>query len=159
MHTGYSPYDMCAEATRLIELLKEEALSTESEKQIILLLNKLEEYDHTSQYQLSIARKLFADMYYQYGINGNALEQYNAALILNSKIAVNKRIKELSKIPQDQLAFSLDCNMVGDPDYSNLNYHKLELPEEYLIESTEQEKKLLRCSACQLKNTATYIMM
>lgn len=139
MRTGYSPYDMCDQAVHLIELLMENGLSKKSEKQIILLLNKAEEYDYMSKYQLSLAKKQFADMYYKYRITGNALDQYNSALLLNPKIAVKRKIKELSKIPNDQLVFSLDCNMVGDPDYSALTYYELKLPEEWYLQHAKDE--------------------
>lgn len=142
MRTGYSPYDMCNEAVRLIEHSIGNSLSKNLEKQIILLLNKAEEYDYMSKYQLSIAKKQFADMYYKHGITGNALDQYNSALLLNPKIAVKTKIKELSKIPKEQLVFSLDRNMVGEPDYSALTYHEIELPEEWLSERAENEAKM-----------------
>lgn len=153
MHTGYSPYDMCYEATHLISCMSESGLDRDTEKQIILLLNKADSYDYMSKYQMSLARKQLADMYFNYGITGNALEQYHAALELNSNISVKRRVKELENIPSCELTYSLDCNMAGEPDYSRLTYHDIAMTDVVLYEESdpvlerirkESSEKLLR---------------
>ena len=140
MKTGYSPYDMCNEAIRLIESCTDIQMNTRDELQIILLLNKVDSFSDMSKYQLSIARKKFADLYYKNGITGNALEQYLIALDLNSKLSVKKRIRELNKIPKSDLIFSIDANISDEPDYSHLKYHTIEVDDDYIRERDQHKK-------------------
>lgn len=142
LQTGYySPYDMCNEAIRLINLCSENEFTPDIECQIILLLNKAGTYSHMSTYQISMARKKLAELYYNKGITGSALEQYTIAIQANPNIGVKRRINELKKIPSSDLVYSLDANMAGEPDYSNLNFYKQELDDEFLKRREEQAKK------------------
>lgn len=142
LKTGYSPYDMCNEAIRLIESCTDIQMDTRDELQIILLLNKSDSFSNMSKYQLSIARKKFADLYYKNGITGNALEQYRIALDLNPKLSVKKRVAELNKIPKSDLIFSLDANISNEPDYKHLEYHTIRLDDDYIRKREEQKKEL-----------------
>lgn len=142
MRTGYSPYDMCNEAVRIMDTQPSEGISREDEQQIIFLLNKAESYTEMSTYQLSIARKRFAELYYAHGITGNALDQYTLALQCNPKLSVKRRVQELQKIPKSELVYSLDSNMIGEPIYDNLEYYEIKLDDEYLQEREESQKKL-----------------
>lgn len=141
MRTEYSPYDMCNEAIRLINLCSENEFTPDIECQIILLLNKADTYNHMSTYQISIARKKLAELYYNKGITGSALKQYALAIQANPNLAVKRRINELKKIPPSDLVYSLDANMVNEPDYSNLKLYKQELDSEFLKRRDEQVKK------------------
>ena len=142
LRTGYSPYDMCNEAIRIIDAQQSENISKEDERQIILLLNKADSYAEMSTYQLSIARKRFADLYYSYGITGNALEQYMLALQNNPKLSIKRRLQELQKIPKSELIYSLDSNMIGEPNYVNLEYCAIKLDDEYLQEREDSKKNI-----------------
>ena len=126
MRTGYSPYDLLEEANRLIELLPDLLI----EEQIILLLNKAQSMN-VSTYQLSISHKKLADKYYELSIFGSSLIHYGIALELNNKISVKRKIKELSSIDCSELHYSLDESLEGEPDYSNLKFYTLNIPDEY----------------------------
>lgn len=134
---------MCSEAVRLIELYDGKEFPDNVERQIILLLNKADSYAEMSEYQLSLARKALGDHYFKSGITGSALNQYAIALELNSKISVKRNLSSLKKIPAERLVYSVDCNIVGEPDYQNLTYHKIELPKEV----AEQMENLRRKNA------------
>jgi hypothetical protein len=140
MRTGYSPYDMCNEAVRLIDSCSSGSIDPREELQIVLLLNKSDSYSDMSAYQLSIARKKLADLYYKNGITGSALDQYSLALQANPKLSVKKRIKELDSIPKPERIYSIDPNIVGEPDYSNLKYYS-HTPDEEFIRSREGADK------------------
>lgn len=141
LQTGYSPYDMCNEAIRLINLCSENEFTPDIECQIILLLNKSNSYSNMSTYQISMARKKLAELYYNKGITGSSLEQYTLAIQANPNIAVKRRINELKKIPSSDLIYSLDGNMVDEPDYSNLKLYKQKLDSEFLKKCEERAKK------------------
>lgn len=144
LRTGYSPFDMCNEAIRLIKLCSDTQISQQNELQIILLLNKADSFSDMSKYQLSMARKRFADLYYKNGITGNTLEQYSSALRLNPNLSV-RRIKELNKIPKPDLIFSLDANISDEPDYSNLEYHTIEVNDDFHQRPEERKKHIAFC--------------
>ena len=77
MHTGYSPYDMTAEANRIIEeSMSSGSFPLDSEKQVLALLNVAQNYSHMSVYQLSLAHKSLANLYYSLGIKVSAMEHY-----------------------------------------------------------------------------------
>ena len=138
MRTGYSPFDMCNEAVQIIASYKSGLMTAADERQVILLLNMADSYKEMSAYQMSIARKKFADYYYSNNFTGSALEQYQLAIEINPKLSVKKRLKELLLINKCDLIYSLDANMVGKPDMSNLKYY--ELPQS-LIDPAEQLKR------------------
>lgn len=138
MRIGYSPFDMCNEAVRIIESHQSCSMSTKAERQVILLLNKADLYKEMSTYQMSVARKKFAEYYYSNNLTGSALEQYQLAIGANPKIPIKKRLKELLAISKSDLTYSLDANMVGEPDMSNLEYYEFSQP---LIDPSDQLKK------------------
>lgn len=138
MRTGYSPFDMCSEAIRIIDSHQSDIMAVETEKQVILLLNKSDSYKEMSAYQLSDARKKFAEYYYTNNLTGSALEQYQLAINLNPRISVKRHLKELLAINKNELVYSLDANMVGEPDMSNLKYY--ESPQ-FIIDPAEKLKK------------------
>lgn len=157
MHIGYSPYDMCNEAVRIMESQPPEGMSKEDEQQIIFLLNKAESYTEMSTYQLSIARKRFAELYYAYGITGNALDQFVLALQCNPKLPVKRRVQELQKIPKSKLVYSLDSNMIGEPIYDNLEYYDIKLDDKYLQEREESKKKFAARRGMTVKEYDDYM--
>lgn len=139
MRTEYSPYSMLAEANRLIsERAKKGNLPLNYEQQIVSLLNTAESYPNMSTSQLSLAHKDLADLYNLLGVTGSAMEHYEIALRMDSKIAVKKKLKQLKSLPAESLSYSLDANIAAEPDYSNLTSRKLELDAEYI----EHRKKL-----------------
>lgn len=142
MRTGYSPFDMCEEAIRLMNEVDGANIPCDVEKQIILLLNKAETYSDMSAYQLSIARKQLAEIYYASGITGSALEQFCMAQSLNPKIAVKKKLKELRNIPKENLVYSLDGNIVEEPNYDNLKYYEIEIPNDIVEKHNKHELKM-----------------
>lgn len=117
MSKALSPYALCYEALRLIELHDSDEMTTEEEKQIILLLNKSELYPNMSTYQLSLVRKKLAEYYMTHGITGSALEQYQISLTENPRLPVKKIVKSLSRIPACDRIYSVDANITGEPDY------------------------------------------
>ena len=112
-----SPYALCTEALRLIELHDSDEMTPEEDKQVILLLNKSECYPNMSTYQLSLARKKLAEYYMAHGITGSALEQYQIALTENPRLPVKKIVKSLSSILPCNRIYSIDANIIGEPDY------------------------------------------
>lgn len=120
MRTAYSPYDMCNEALRLIKECSDNVLTKDIERQILYLLNKAEEYSNMSLYQLALAHKELADMYYKFEYTGSALKHYNIGLKMYEKLPVKRKISQLNKMPAETLSYSLDANIVGEPDYSNI---------------------------------------
>ncbi len=142
MHTEYSPYSLLAEANRLIsESTKKGILPTNSEKQIILLLNAAESYPNMSTYQLSLAHKDLADLYSSLEITGSAIEHYEIALRMNPKIAVKKKLKHLKSLPAESLTHSVDANIAAEPDYSNLKPRKAKLDAEFIERQRMQDEK------------------
>lgn len=142
MHTGYSPYDMTAEANRIIEeSMSSGSFPLDSEKQVLALLNVAQNYPHMFVYQLSLAHKSLANLYYSLGITGSAMEHYEIALEMNPKIAVKKKLKELKSLPKELLSYSLDANSIYEPDYSNLTFHKIELDAEFIEYRQKQDER------------------
>ncbi len=115
-----SPYALCYEALRLIELHSSDEMTTEEERQIILLLNKSECYPNMSTYQLSLARKKLAEYYMAHGITGSALDQYQIALTDNPRLPVKKIVKSLSSIPVCDRIYSVDANIAGEPNCDHI---------------------------------------
>ncbi len=113
----HSPYLMCNEALRLIRLGESSINDKKTEKQIILLLCNSEKNHKMSEYQLSLAHKELADLYYKCNIKGAALQHYEYALSLNKSISVKRKIKELNE-HKDDLIYSLPLYIEGEPDYS-----------------------------------------
>ena len=137
---------MTAEANRLItESSTSGGLALDCEKQIISLLNTAESYSNMSKYQLSLAHKSLADLYYSLDITGSALEHYKIALCMNPKIAIKKKLKSLESLPKESLTYSLDANNASEPDYSNLIFHKINLDAEFI----EQHNKLIEQNAAR----------
>lgn len=138
----YSPYSILAEANRLIsDSIADENLFRNSEKQIISLLNTAESYPNMSSYQLSLAHKSLADLYNTFGITGSAMEHYEIALKMNSKIAVKKILKQLKSLPREALTFSLDANIASEPDYSNITPKKIELDADFVERRRIQDEE------------------
>lgn len=131
----YSPYDICNEANRLIKVCSGKNFTKMDEPQIICLLNKADTYPDMSSYQLSQARKNFADLYFQKGITGNALAQYTFALNLNPKLSIKRRLRELNSIPEHDLVYSLDPNISDEPDYSRIPFHTVHTDDDFIQES------------------------
>lgn len=147
---------MCEEAIRLMNEVDGSSIPCDVEKQIILLLNKAETYSDMSAYQLAIARKQLAEIYYASGITGSALEQFCMAQSLNPKIAVKKKLKELQSIPRKDLIYSLDGNMVDEPDYGNLTCYNNDLPDKYNAEHYEHELKMAKLLHISLEEYREY---
>lgn len=142
MHTKYSPYDLLAEANRLIsECVSKEILPKECEKQVVSLLNTAESNPNMSSYQLSLAHRDLADLYGSLGITGSALEHYEIALRMNPRIAVKKKMKQLKSLPAESLVYSLDANIGDEPDYSSFKPRKIELDTEFIEHQKRQAEK------------------
>lgn len=135
-----SPYAMCNEALRLIELHNSGEMTYEEEKQIILLLNRSECYPNMSAYQLSLARNKLAEYYMAQGITGSALAQYQIALSENPQLPVKKLVKSLLNIPARDLIYSIDANIAGAPDYSHIISSAPKLPSDPLAEYEADRK-------------------
>ena len=142
MHTGYSPYDMVNESLRLISTLTNTTqILPKTERQIILLLNKAETYSYMSTYQLANAHKVFADLYFEHGFTGSALQHYRLAQSLYPKIAIKRKLNKLLALPKDKLVFSIDANIVAEPDYSNLIFHEIILDDDF-NEKRQREREI-----------------
>lgn len=125
MQRGYSPYDMCSEAVRLINCCSTKDDLENYERQIICLLNKADTFPDMSKYQLAIAHKTLADMYFDLDIKGSALEHYEIGIDLYPKLSAKRKIAEIKKMDSSVLSYSLDPNLADEPDYSPLNYHDI----------------------------------
>lgn len=123
-----SPYELNNEALRILNECPSDKLSDYAEEQVLLLINRSSEYPNMSTYQLSLSRKKLAEYYMSLGITGSALEQYQMALSLNSHLPIKKVIKSLLHIPKEQLIYSIDANISGDPDFIQTRT-KRELPD------------------------------
>lgn len=142
MRTVYSPYSILAEANRLISESSENgSFLPNCEKQIVSLLNASASYPNMSTYQLSLAHKDLADLYCSLEITGSAIDHYEIALQMNPKIAVKKKLKLLKSIPTEALVYSLDPNIVSEPDYSNLKTRKVEMDAEFIAQQRERDEK------------------
>lgn len=142
MNTKYSPYRMLAEANTLISNCKKnKVMPCECEKQIISLLNTAESYPGMSTYQLSLSHKEMANLYNSLGISGSAIEHYEIALQMNQKISVKQKLKQLKSLPTESLVYSLDANIMSEPDYSNLKSIETKLDEEFIESRREHEKR------------------
>lgn len=84
------------------------------EKDVLILLNRIDSYPNMSAYQLSLSQKALADCYLEHGITGNALELYKLGLQKNKNLPVKRSISKLEKINKSDLVYSLDINTVGD---------------------------------------------
>lgn len=143
MHTGYSPYDMVNESIRLIsELSDTTQILPKTERQIILLLNKAETYSYMSTYQLANAHKVFADLYFEHGYTGSALQHYQIAQSLYPKIAIKRKLNKLLALPKEKLIFSIDANIIDEPDYSNLIFHEIALDDDF-YEKRQRERAII----------------
>lgn len=123
LKTTLSPYRLNDDAMQLIEQLSEN-FSKEVEEKILVLINAASLHPKMSKYQLSLTHKALGDCYYEHKFFQSALEQYSRAIFNNSKIAVKRRIKELSAIPLENRTSSLSPDVISDvlqfPEYKKL---------------------------------------
>lgn len=120
MNNGISPYKMLNIATKLISTSTKDDFPKERELQVVLLLNRAEEFPNMSHYQLSFSHKALAELYDAVGMSGSALEHYKKALELYDKAPVKRTVSKLEKVPTENLVYGIDGNACGEPDWDNL---------------------------------------
>ena len=134
MKKDISPYEMLSVARQLISDSTKDDFPRSRELQIILLLNKAEDFPNMSHYQLSFGHKALADLYDVCEMSGSALEHYIKALELYEKVPVKRIISKLKKIPREDLVYGIDGNICGEPDWENIPFApKPDLPEPPVI--------------------------
>lgn len=101
---------------KLLEMITElnADFSVHLEKDVLILLNRIDSYPNMSTYQLSLSLKSLADCYLEHGITGNALELYKLGLQKNKNLPVKRNIAKLEKINKNDLIYSLDINTTGN---------------------------------------------
>lgn len=112
------PYAMNTHAAKLMHGIKHISRHPDREREILYLLNAAEGCGWMSHYQLSESHVTLGNLYYDDEIYGSALEHYVIALSMNDKAPVKRKIAELKKL--SNLKYSLDANLIGEPDLSFL---------------------------------------
>ena len=108
-----SPYSLNAIVLEHISILSEN-FNDIDEMIVLYNLNKIDDYPNMSKYQLSLSKKALAECYEKYGYYGSALYFYESGLADNKNLSVKKKISRLKKLPQEELVYSIDPNVVLD---------------------------------------------
>lgn len=127
-----SPYTLNQKLLSMITEL-DKNFTPAKEREVLFLLNQIDEYPNMSKYQLSLTKKELADCYDRHGITGNALQLYLLALDYNNKLPIKRTIARLKQLDKSNLVYSLDINTIFDTTISS-NTHSLKnhiIPEEY----------------------------
>ena len=111
--TVISPFLLNSDAMALVSLLFTK-FNKDMEERAVILLNAAELHPGMSAYQLSLTHKALGDVYYSNAFFGAALEHYKRGLNQNPALSVKKRIKELEKRPDSEMAFSASPDLIGD---------------------------------------------
>lgn len=123
-HTDCSPYELLNIALNTIDSIVDVTMQNDRLKLAIKYLKVAEETPNMSTYQLANAHKAFADLYFENGFTGSALQHYQLAQSLYPKIAVKRKLSKLLALPKENLVFFTDENILDEPDYSNLISHE-----------------------------------
>ena len=89
-----SGYKQLSNMNILLSELEHE-FSSETEQKILAIVDIVTNIDKLSTHQVSLVLKRLADCYYSHAYTKKALDKYVAALKINPKLSVKRRIKEL----------------------------------------------------------------
>ena len=101
-------------------------------------------HSHMSKHQLANAHKLLGDIYFDKNITGSALQHYTIALSMNPQLPVKRKMKTLRSLAQEELKYSIDANLAGKPDYTNLTLHKSEPTDECIKKRKKQLEEIAK---------------
>lgn len=124
LHTRLSPYQLNADALKLIKKL-DRKFSFQIEEKIIILINAASMHPSMSEYQLSLTHQALGDCYYKHGFYESALQRYECGLSLNPRLPVKRKIKEISAMQKTERPAASSPDLVADvlqyPEYTEIS--------------------------------------
>ena len=94
-------------ALNTIDSIVDVTMQNDRLKLAIKYLKVAEETPNMSTCQLANAHKDFADLYFENGFTGSALQHYQLAQSLYPKIAGKRKLSKLLALPKENLVFLL----------------------------------------------------